>query len=221
MQPAPPPAPKLRRARGRWIWVGAGVVVLALASFVAYRMFLVEPPPPPPVVKKAAPAQTPPPQSKAQPPATAAPAVPLPGQELIDAGQSAINAKRAKEQARVDALAAGENPPEKPVAPPPAKPPPSPTAATATTTLAPGVSATSTSVLATGPASAAFRSFVANSKIGGVRPGTPARALINNALYRAGDVVNTSLGVRFDSVDAEARTITFRDETGAVVTRKY
>jgi Tfp pilus assembly protein FimV len=69
--------------------------------------------------------------------------------------------------------------------------------------------------------SAAFRRLVADMKITGVFQGIPPRAHINGRLIRAGDTVDKQLNVIFDSIDQEKKTITFRDEAGATVTRRY
>ena len=70
-------------------------------------------------------------------------------------------------------------------------------------------------------ASAAFKRFVADARITGVFQGTPPRALINGRMIRAGEVVDQTLGVVFDSIDAEMKTITFKDRTGTTATRRY
>ncbi len=220
MQPKVPLPPPARR---KLVWLFPTIVVLVMVGgfFIIYRLYFVQPPPTP-VVRK----------TQLVVPATppAASAVPLPGQEMIDAGQSAILARRAKEQERINALATGQEVPEKsaPNSPPsvqPALPPkgpePKPTTAMTTTQIAPGISATSSTLLTGGAASPAFRSFVANSKISGVFQGTPVRALINSTLYRAGDLVSPSLGIRFVGINVNAKTMTFRDESGATVSRKY
>ncbi len=96
-----------------------------------------------------------------------------------------------------------------------------PTMTTATTDLAPGVTITTESVEAETEASPAFRSFVADAKISGVFQGTPPRAFINGRLVRLGEVVDSLLGVRFDSIDPKTKNIVFKDSTGATVARRY
>jgi len=215
MQPKPPPKPK-RRRKTNWAIQAILSAILLAGGFAAYRWFFAPPPPPPPVVRKS---QPPAPAPKVKP---AAPTVPLPGQGMIDAGQNAVTARRAKEQERVDALLTGQDVSNQGTGATPPPPPASKvTTATATTTIAPGITATSATLQVEGTASPAFRSFVANSKISGVFQGTPVRAFINGTLYRAGDVVSLTLGIRFAGIDADAKTITFRDDTGATVTRKY
>ena len=85
--------------------------------------------------------------------------------------------------------------------------------------LAPGITATTTDVIAGAEASAAFRSFVGGLKISGVFQGNPPRALINGRTYRTGELVDIPLGVAFDSADADKKIVTFKDRTGATTTR--
>ena len=86
--------------------------------------------------------------------------------------------------------------------------------------LAPGISAT-TEVEAAVEASAAFRSFVANAKVSGVFQGTPPRVMLNGRLARGGDVIDSGLGITFDSVNPEKKQLIFKDKSGATVTRRY
>lgn len=224
--PKAPPPKYVAKKKNRWLLPVVGVVVLAVVAALVYKFFIATPPPPPaPVVKKPA----------ASAPAAKPAATPQPAQSgLIDAGQNAITERRAKEQARVDALLNGQDVPDgRAIATPPPsslsgapatpKPAPGPTTATAqaTTQIAPGLSVTSSTELTAGAASAAFRTFVANARISGVFQGAPPKAFINGALYRAGDLVSPSLGIRFFGLNSEQKTITFRDESGAIVTRKY
>ena len=74
---------------------------------------------------------------------------------------------------------------------------------------------------ATAEATPAFRSFVADAKISGVFQGTPPRAFINGRLVRLGEVVDSSLGIRFDSIDPKTKNIVFKDSSGATVARRY
>jgi hypothetical protein len=83
------------------------------------------------------------------------------------------------------------------------------------------VTATNDNVSAAAEASPAFRSFVANAKIGGVFQGNPPRLLINGRTVRGGDTVDNSLSITFDSVDSDKKMILFKDKAGAVVTRRY
>uniref|UniRef100_UPI0040498566 hypothetical protein n=1 Tax=Cephaloticoccus sp. TaxID=1985742 RepID=UPI0040498566 len=83
------------------------------------------------------------------------------------------------------------------------------------------ITATVTTVVEAAEASAEFNSHVAGLSITGVFQGKPARALINGRLFNEGDVVDISLGITFDHVESETRSIIFRDTTGATVKRKY
>ncbi len=96
-----------------------------------------------------------------------------------------------------------------------------PALAAVTTDLAPGVTITTESVEAETEATPAFRSFVADAKISGVFQGTPPRAFINGRLVRLGEVVDSSLGIRFDSIDPKTKNIVFKDASGATVGRLY
>jgi hypothetical protein len=136
----------------------------------------------------------------------------------IDKAQAAIDARRASEQAKVDAAVEGVDAPQKSAQPPTKT---APKVATATTTIAPGVTAT-TEIDAAAEASAAFRSWVANAKIGAVVWGDQRpKAYINNRLIRAGETVDPTLGVKFEGVNAEKKLLIFKDQAGATVTRRY
>jgi serine/threonine protein kinase len=70
-------------------------------------------------------------------------------------------------------------------------------------------------------ASTSFLNFVAEAKISTVIAGPPSRAVINGKIVNAGDTVDATLGIVFDSVVSEQRAIFFKDKSGAIVTRKY
>jgi hypothetical protein len=70
-------------------------------------------------------------------------------------------------------------------------------------------------------ASSSFKRFVADATIKGVFQGTPPRILINGRTLHAGEIADKSLGISFDSINPENRTIIFKDAAGATVTRKY
>ena len=86
--------------------------------------------------------------------------------------------------------------------------------------VAPGVVA-GTDVRATNEASVAFRSYIANAKIGGVFQGQPTRVLINGRIVRPGDSVDEKLAITFIEVEAVDRLLVFKDGTDARVTRRY
>lgn len=70
-------------------------------------------------------------------------------------------------------------------------------------------------------ASAAFRRFVSEMVILGVYQGSPARAIINGRTLAEGQLVDKPLGIVFQGINAEKKTITFKDASGASITRKY
>ncbi len=72
------------------------------------------------------------------------------------------------------------------------------------------------------PASAAFKAWAENLKIGGVsvRAGKPVRITIGRTAYVTGDLVNPQLGITFESYKPETRMLTFSDKTGAKVERR-
>jgi hypothetical protein len=213
--------------------LAALLIVGGVGYFLSSR-----PPPPPPVVVKPKPAAPTTPAAAATTPANAAvvankPAVqPTPGlsetqNAIAHAPVNAINkandviAKRVGSGQGRDAVGAitdgdaAVSPGDKP-----AKPAGPQTFATSTA-IAPGVSATNDNVSAAAEASPAFRSFVANAKIGGVFQGNPPRLLINGRTVRGGDTVDNGLSITFDSVDSDKKMILFKDKAGAVVTRRY
>jgi hypothetical protein len=84
--------------------------------------------------------------------------------------------------------------PVEPVAPPPPPPPP--------------------------PASIAFKAWVENLKIMGVRSGSSPRVFIGGTSYAPGDLVNPQLGITFAGYKAETRMLIFKDASGAEVERR-
>jgi cytoskeletal protein RodZ len=228
---APPPPGKRKRRFPTVILTGAAVAVLVLGAggFFLFKKLNPPPPPPPPVVAKPKPSGVPATPQPAVKPAVAASASLTPSETLnalahapvnaINKAQDAVNARRAGEQARVDASVNAEEPPDK-------KAGDGKTAAPAklvetSSPIAPGVSATNSNIEAVSEATPAFRLFVANAKIVGVIQSDPPRAVINNRLTRTGDIVDTALGITFDGIDAEKRQIIFKDKSGATVTRRY
>jgi hypothetical protein len=103
----------------------------------------------------------------------------------------------------------------------PAPETPGPTYVRTESQLAPGIKATTSELIANAPVSEEFRAFVAGARINGVFQGEPPRALINGRTVRAGEAVDNLLGIVFDGVDSEMKTITFKDRSGATITRKY
>lgn len=226
------------------------VVLLGTGGFVAWQITREETPPPKKKEAKSSPVALPKPMAdaikpeaapKTTPPAPSATKTDL-GDELahapkkaIDKAQDAIAARRQLEQERINALATGQEPPEKrsPGSAAAAKTRTeavTTTAAPASPTVAPGtppppaptrIVAPTVETKTTIPASPAFKQFVAELVIRGVMQGNPPRALIGGRTFQAGDLVDKGLGVIFVGIDAEKKTITFKDGTGAIITRKY
>lgn len=209
----PPPIPRAKRRRPKKLVLigGAAAVVLLLGG--VYFVWLKPEPPPPPLVARPKPVA---------PPAGAAKPASLPG-KMVDKAQTTA----AKGAAVIDN--SGGLLDQRPSGAPPvsnaaAKAARAPEEMMATTQapIAPGISATNTKVMVTAEASPAFRTWAANAKIAGVIPGrVPPRAVINSRAVDAGEIIDDALGIFFDSVDAERKTIIFRDKSGAKVSIKY
>jgi hypothetical protein len=154
------------------------------------------------------------------------PATTLPG-KLVEKAHAAVNARRQGEQDRVDAVFDGKDVPDSQFKRIQQTPEPEPevlpeqVTTQSQSTIAPGVTATTTTVMSALEASPAFRAFVGQIRINGVFQGSPARALLNGHTYREGELVDPSLAIYFDSVIADKKLIVFRDASGAIVQRKY
>ena len=235
---APPPPPKVpakltadataKKQKTVILLVGLAVVlVLAVGGYFAWSLFMKpapEPAPAPPVTKPA-PADKP---AAVTPSETLNQIAAMP-KAMIDKAQAAVAARRGSEQERVDAVLEGKEPPDdrflntplpgelggKPAVPPP------PTYVKTESQLAPGIKVTTSDLMASAPVSDEFRAFVSAARINGVFQGNPPRALINGRTIRAGESADTILGIVFVSVDPDKKTITFKDRTGAAITRKY
>ncbi|MBS0663876.1 MAG: hypothetical protein JSR48_11480 [Verrucomicrobia bacterium] len=214
--PRPPGAPRrsaqeirtaARKSRLiKLVLVGVGgVIVSGVIIGVAISKFA-EPEIRPPPRRPPAPAHAPK-VVQAQPAATPAPSEPKVAAEP-PAGAPSAEEPVAKDEAAKPAVQ--PKPKSGSVAP-----------ARVTTDLEPGVKVTTDAVEAEVEASKEFTAFVASTKISGVFQGSPSRAFINGRLVRAGEFVDQSLGIRFESVDPQAKTILFIDGTGAKVTKRY
>jgi len=206
-----------RPALGKLAKLGITVVVLAVGvgGFFSYRIFFPEQNPTVkiriPVFPKAGDLK----KSAADALSKAAGA---PGQ-LIDKGQGAIAAQRDKDQAKLDAIASGQDDSTP-------TPTPAPTSSASETVMGdssinPDVKVGNTPINAGPAASSAFREYVANATIGGVYQGSPAKALINGTIVREGQVINGALGIAFERIDAGRKIIYFKDYTGAEVSKNY
>ena len=228
-EPAPlPRKPPLWKSKTLLLATIGVVVVIAAAS--GWFFFLRPgPPPPPPAKRPVAPTVAAPAPKPAAPAAALAdkPAQSTPGHSetqnaiahapinAINKAKDVIAKREASGQGRdaVNAIMDTDAPGAKsaPVSP----------GVQTSTSIAPGVSATNDNVTSAGEASPAFRSFVANAKVNGVFQGSPPRVMLNGRLTRAGDLVEATLGVVFDSIDPDKKLILFKDKTGATVTRRY
>lgn len=228
---AAPIKPRRKRGVPKVAIFGAAAVVVLAGGFFAWQKFMSPPPPPPapPTVKKPAVTATTPPATPAAPAATPTPG-PTPSDTLnaiakapvnaVNKAQNAVAVRNASGQLQVDPSEDLANKPAAPAAAPKASPAVAPKASVAVTNVAPGVSAT-IPVDAAAEASPAFRSFVANAKIGSVVGGSEPKMILNGRLARGGEVVDFGLGVTFDRVDDEKRLLIFKDKSGATVTRRY
>jgi hypothetical protein len=70
------------------------------------------------------------------------------------------------------------------------------------------------------PPSNQFKAWVDNLKISGVRGGANPRVFIGGTSYQTGDLVNPQLGISFVGYSTDNRLLTFKDKTGASVTRR-
>jgi len=66
-------------------------------------------------------------------------------------------------------------------------------------------------------ASLAFKAWVQDLKISGVRAGANPRVFIGRTAYAPGDMVNPNLGISFVSYNLETRMLLFKDKSGATV----
>jgi len=188
--------------------LAALVVVLAVVGAVVWKVFLS---PPPPVVLPIRPAVV-----KTEPAVPAAPES-LAGQMIDKATQAAaehginltdpVEEVMASETTRVQSTS--DTPKE--------------TWVTATTQkqISANVTATVITEMAAVQASPEFQSYVAQLTISGVFQGSPARALINGKTFQEGALMDPVLGISFDHIEAETKSIIFRDAGGATVKRRY
>jgi hypothetical protein len=171
------------------------LLVVAGGGFFAYLQFTEEPPPPPPKPKLAAQPATPQGQAVATAQNVVEQAkqqVAAPVNEILDTPPAAAATPVAGPATATPEPAAPVPEEVKPVAPPP---PP--------------------------PASVAFRGWVENLKIGGVRGGANPRIFVGGTSYKPGDLVNPQLGISFESYDEGTRMLLFKDKTGATVPRRH
>ena len=66
-----------------------------------------------------------------------------------------------------------------------------------------------------------FVHYAEGLNVSGVFQGSPARALVDGRLIRAGELIEPRLGVSFVGVDAETKHLILQDATGAQLRVKY
>ena len=69
--------------------------------------------------------------------------------------------------------------------------------------------------------SARYHFFIDKLKVGGIRFGPPPRLFIEGLTYKPGDVVDQRLGIVFVGLDVTRKEIVFKDDTGAMIRRRY
>ncbi len=167
----------------------------------------------------------------------------LPGKAVNNAKDSIAGA-RSSEQSRVDNVIEGKEPPAertvggvspaeleaklrqenaKPENAKTEKPTP-PEVANKVTSGTEAYSGVGTGPNTTPPPPAASPRFVRYAEglsVSGVFQGSPARALVDGRLIRAGEVIEPRLGVSFVGVDAETKHLILQDSTGAQLRIKY
>jgi hypothetical protein len=193
-----------RPALGLVAKIGIGVLAVAvvIGGFFSYRIFFA--PAAAPIV------------IKVSPPAKTAKEIADAAAKIVADGQAAIAARRKAEQAKVDAALAGEE-----VAAPTPTPSNAVESVMVQASISSDVKVNSQRLEAAPAASAAFRTFVANASIGGVFQGHPSRALINGSIVKEGQTVDGGLGIEFERIDADKKSIFFKDGTGAEVSKDY
>lgn len=190
-------------------------ILLTGGVFVLYKKFVTKPDGEAAALATPAPAATaiqtePPPQASPEP-QTAAGRLIQKAQETVAAVETgrvaAGNEAAAAATQQAATAAASETPLE--TIPEPAVAPPEP--APAAVPAPPPPPEASTEVYA----------FVDKIKVGGYRPGPPARVQLNGVIYKEGDMVEPSLGIVFVGVEKETHNLVFKDGAGALVRRRF
>jgi hypothetical protein len=240
---------KARRKRKMLIFSAVALLLVALSPgvYFVYQTYFAPPPPivlrspPPSASKPAGPGpSTPAIGSGTASTSTISPTAPATTTaSLLDQAQTALADRRALEQARIDNILIGKDPPAKRAidTPPPGTFAPKPDQPSTTTASVPPAmtgSASAQSGIPPAPAvqavstgtdaSIAFKVWIENVHINGVvvREGKVS-VEINNTLVHPGDTLDPSLGIVFDSVDNSGgqHLLIFRDRTGAILSKPY
>jgi hypothetical protein len=67
----------------------------------------------------------------------------------------------------------------------------------------------------------AFKNYIIGLRVSGVFQGENARALLNGKMYHLGNMLDPVRKIEFYKIDADAKQLIFRDDTGAIVSRHY
>ena len=195
-----PPVKAKGSKKKLFVMIGSGIAALVVlgGGFVAYQKFT-EVPPPPPRPKLAAKPVTPPAPTAKEIVEKAKEQAAAPVNEVLGTDAAAkpaapeVKPVAAKPAEPVAPVASAPLPVEevKPAAPPPPPPP-----------------------------SVAFRGWVENLKISGVRGGANPRVFVGKSSYQPGDLVNPQMGITFEGYNDTARMLTFKDKSGAKVERR-
>ena len=210
---APPEAEAPESFLKKLLLIGVlGILLLASAVFAYFKFF-------------AKPSAKP-----ASPPAPAAVQAPALPNQVMDKVRTTVEKTKQEQLAPINEVVASEPTPTpaKPDAeatPPGPGPAQTPVATTAQTeTPEPAVMPTPPPVPVKPPPppppSLAFRAWVLNLKIRGVRGGEAQRVFIDRTSYVPGDTVNQQMGIIFTGYDESRRTLTFQDKTGATFERR-
>lgn len=223
-------------ARGKFavkLLVALLFVAAGLGCVIAYNLWFADEPAPAPVVAKPTPAAattevtavTPTVPETTPAAATRVPAGPV----VVDNPQSLPGQLIAKAQNAVSAHEAALTQPANEVLDTTASPVPASVSPAATTPAAvvpavvevKPVPAPEPVVVTRPEPGANFKAFVVNLKINGVFQGENARAMLNNKMYRLGEVVDAKLGIVFLRLEPEEKRIVFEDAKGAIMSRRY
>ena len=187
------------------LMVGGGIAALVLlgGAFVVYQKMTAPPPPKPKVVAKPMPKPVAAVVEQAKQQAEA------PVNEVMGADPAAKPAEAKPTETKPAEAKPAETKPAEPAATVAATPQPKP------------VEEVKPAAPPKPPApSVAFRGWVENLKISGVRGGANPRVFVGKSSYLKGDLVNPQLGITFEDYNDQTRVLIFRDKTGAKVERR-
>jgi hypothetical protein len=200
----------LEKSHSKLFAIFFAVVIVGLAGFFAYtRLF----------------------SHASHPPAATAEKKPEPVTPVAQAATKAVEKIKSEQLAPLNEVVDSDKAAPKPDAPgtdaarsaPPAVTPAvAPIAAAVAAAPAPAAPTPEEPVAAPPPPppSLAFKAWVLNVRIRGVRAGSNPRVFIEHTSYAPGDLVNPQLGISFVGYDAPTSMLTFQDKTGAVVERR-